>query len=95
MRNPVSKCRLFVPGDSPDKIAKAFSLSVNAIVVDWEDAILSQDKAVARTATLMVLSRQNLPVKVVIVRMNPVVTEAFGQTTRPWLACHARCFLAA
>ena len=39
---------LFVPGDRPDMVAKAFSWGADAVIVDLEDAVLPEHKADAR-----------------------------------------------
>jgi citrate lyase subunit beta / citryl-CoA lyase len=39
---------LFVPGDRPDMVAKAFGSGADAVIVDLEDAVLPENKAHAR-----------------------------------------------
>lgn len=39
---------LFVPGDRPDMVAKAFGSGADAVIVDLEDAVLPENKARAR-----------------------------------------------
>jgi len=39
---------LFVPGDRPDMVAKAFGSGADAVVVDLEDSVVPQNKAHAR-----------------------------------------------
>ncbi len=39
---------LFVPGDRPDMVAKAFGSRADAVIVDLEDAVLPENKAQAR-----------------------------------------------
>jgi citrate lyase subunit beta/citryl-CoA lyase len=39
---------LFVPGDRPDMVAKAFDSGADAVIVDLEDAVLPENKAHAR-----------------------------------------------
>ncbi len=39
---------LFVPGDKPDMMAKAFACGADAVVIDLEDAVLAPNKAQAR-----------------------------------------------
>jgi citrate lyase subunit beta/citryl-CoA lyase len=41
---------LFVPGDRPDRIAKAYRSGADAIVVDFEDAVAATAKDAARAA---------------------------------------------
>lgn len=42
---------LFVPGDSPRKLAKAPRSSADALIVDWEDAVAERNKDAAPAAT--------------------------------------------
>ena len=39
---------LFVPGDRPDMVAKAFGSGTDAVIVDLEDAVLPENRAHAR-----------------------------------------------
>jgi citrate lyase subunit beta / citryl-CoA lyase len=41
---------LFVPGDRPDRIAKAWAAGADAVIVDLEDAVSASSKAAARDA---------------------------------------------
>ena len=42
---------LFVPGDSEKKLAKVASCGADVIIVDLEDAVAPQSKAIARGLT--------------------------------------------
>ena len=42
---------LFVPGDSPRKLAKAIDLPADALILDWEDAVADSAKERARAVT--------------------------------------------
>lgn len=42
---------LFVPGNRPDRIGKALASSADAVIVDWEDAVVPEDKGGARDST--------------------------------------------
>ncbi len=42
---------LFVPGDSPRKLAKAVDVSADALILDWEDAVADANKISARAIT--------------------------------------------
>ncbi len=61
---------LFVPGDRPERFAKAAASGADAIIIDLEDSVATSKKADARKATLDYL-RGERPV-VVIVRVNPL-----------------------
>lgn len=39
---------LFVPGNRPERFAKALASGAGAVIVDWEDAVAPGDKAAAR-----------------------------------------------
>lgn len=39
---------LFVPGDRPERVAKALASGAHAVIVDWEDAVAPAAKAAAR-----------------------------------------------
>src|SRR5664279_5200528 len=61
---------LFVPGDRPDRYAKALERA-DAIIIDLEDAVASVDKAAARAA---LIANPMDPART-IVRINPAGTQ--------------------
>jgi citrate lyase subunit beta / citryl-CoA lyase len=60
---------LFVPGDRPDRFAKASASGADGIIIDLEDSVTLDRKAIAREATAEWLSGDR-PVPV-FVRVNP------------------------
>lgn len=64
---------LFVPGNRPDRFAKAANAGADAIIIDLEDAVPPAAKAEARSATIEALSSQAFAVPV-IVRINAAGT---------------------
>jgi citrate lyase subunit beta / citryl-CoA lyase len=60
---------LFVPGDRPDRFAKASASGADAIIIDLEDSVALDSKPLAREATAEWLSGDR-PVPV-FVRVNP------------------------
>jgi citrate lyase subunit beta/citryl-CoA lyase len=64
---------LFVPGNRPDRFAKACASGAHAVIVDLEDAVGSEDKVRARQAVAAWLH----PDHPVVLRVNPVDTEWF------------------
>lgn len=60
---------LFVPGDRPDRFAKAAASGADAIIIDLEDSVALDRKAAAREAAAAYLSGER-PVPVFI-RVNP------------------------
>ena len=60
---------LFVPGDRPDRFAKAAASGADAMILDLEDAVTRSAKARARTAVAQYLAGER-PIPV-LVRVNP------------------------
>ena len=50
VRSRLARTYLFVPGNRPDRFAKALASGTDAVVLDLEDAVAPQDKAAARDA---------------------------------------------
>jgi citrate lyase subunit beta/citryl-CoA lyase len=62
---------LFVPGDRPERFAKAAASGADAIIIDLEDAVAPERKAAARAA----LRPENLPPGIsIFVRVNALGT---------------------
>lgn len=75
MKLPVSY--LFVPGDRPDRFAKALAAGAQAIIIDLEDAVAPDAKSSAREhIRAWTSSRPSADVNV-LVRINDVATEWF------------------
>lgn len=56
---------LYVPGDRPDRFAKAIASGADAVILDLEDAVVAGRKAYARAAVAEFLTdRQPVPVQV-------------------------------
>jgi citrate lyase subunit beta/citryl-CoA lyase len=66
---------LFVPGDRPERFAKACASGAHAVIVDLEDAVAPEQKAAARTALANWLN----PQQPVLVRINAADTAWFGE----------------
>ncbi|WP_234195328.1 HpcH/HpaI aldolase/citrate lyase family protein [Pseudacidovorax sp. NFM-22] len=64
---------LFVPGDRPERFAKAWDSNADAVILDLEDAVAPQDKDAARAAVAAWLSAE----RPVWVRINACDTAAF------------------
>ena len=61
---------LFVPGDRPERIAKAQGLGADALILDLEDSVSPANKAAARDAIAEALSApRTVPL---FVRINPI-----------------------
>lgn len=64
---------LFVPGNRPERFAKACATAAHAVIVDLEDAVPAAEKNAARAATKAWLSAEHP----VFVRINAAGTEWF------------------
>lgn len=70
---------LFVPGDRPERFAKALASGADAVVIDLEDAVAPAAKAAARGSLQEWLARlgADKPTKPVVVRVNASDTAWF------------------
>lgn len=66
---------LFVPGNRPDRYAKALAAGADAVIVDLEDAVPPKDKQSARAALAAWLS----PEHPVLIRVNGVESQWFRE----------------
>src|SRR5437879_10968669 len=64
---------LFVPGNRPDRFAKACAAGADAVVVDLEDSVAAGDKMAARASVAAWLT----PAQPVLVRINVANSEWF------------------
>lgn len=62
---------LFVPGDRPERMAKALGAGADALILDLEDAVIPARRAAARGMVAEFLGRAERPVKL-LVRVNPL-----------------------
>src|SRR5436309_12248491 len=67
---------LFVPGDSPQKLAKSLGSGADALILDLEDSVAAERKEAARTTTLGFLedARKRRPRPLLMVRVNALET---------------------
>ena len=61
---------LFVPGDRPERFAKAAASGADALILDWEDSVVPAAKAAARAAVVAYLAEPRTAV--LFVRVNPL-----------------------
>jgi citrate lyase subunit beta/citryl-CoA lyase len=77
---------LFVPGDRPDRMEKALGAGADAVILDLEDAVAAERKAVARRAVAQFVdSRSTVPLWV---RINPLDTPESDKDLAAVLPCH-------
>ena len=62
---------LYVPGDSPRKLAKAAAVPADGFIIDWEDAVAEGSKEAARNATIRAMPALLDLGRYVFVRRNP------------------------
>jgi len=67
--NPSPRSYLFVPGNRPERFAKALASGTDALILDLEDSVPSSEKAAARSAVADWLLTAR-PSKPVFVRVN-------------------------
>jgi len=73
---------LFVPGDRPDRFAKAEASGADAVILDLEDAVTAEQRPAARSAIAAHLARHaaagtSAPRAIPLwVRINPIQTDA-------------------
>jgi citrate lyase subunit beta / citryl-CoA lyase len=67
---------LFVPGDSDRKLAKCWSYGADVIIVDLEDAVMPENKAVARALVSDAIQKARAAGQVarVVIRLNALQT---------------------
>lgn len=66
---------LFVPGDSPAKMAKALAGEADALILDLEDSVAPQAKPAARDAVAAFLATAPVTRPQLWVRINPLDTD--------------------
>ena len=74
---PRLRSLLFVPGDRPDRMAKALGLGADALILDLEDAVAPAAKPAARVATAGFLATAERRAKL-FVRINPLDSGLAG-----------------
>jgi citrate lyase subunit beta / citryl-CoA lyase len=72
---PIPRSYLFVPGNRPDRFAKACAAGADAVIVDLEDSVPPAEKPAARRAIAAWLS----PAQPVNVRINGTATSWFEE----------------
>src|SRR5260370_38363510 len=75
MNKLVPRSYLFVPGNRPDRYAKALAAGADAVIVDLEDAVPPDNKPSARSALAAWLS----PEHAVLLRLNGAESQWFRE----------------
>jgi len=74
MPSAIARSYLFVPGNRPERFAKACVSAADAVIIDLEDAVAPADKDAARAAVAAWLS----PAHPVLLRINGADTQWFS-----------------
>ncbi|MFF1253904.1 HpcH/HpaI aldolase/citrate lyase family protein [Pseudarthrobacter sp. NPDC058329] len=74
---------LFVPGDRPERFAKAAGSGADVVIIDLEDAVAAADKPLALASTVDALARGGVRA---LVRVNPVDSPTFSAEVAALLA---------
>jgi citrate lyase subunit beta/citryl-CoA lyase len=81
---------LFVPGDRPDRFAKALAAGAGAVIIDLEDAVAPDAKPAAREHIRAWSASQSAPDARVVVRVNDAATSWFEADLELVRACTIR-----
>ncbi len=76
---------LFVPGDRPERFAKAAASGADALILDLEDSVVAERKLYAREAIAEWLA--DMPGTPCFVRVNPLATPAIAEDLAAIAAC--------
>lgn len=69
---------LFTPGDQPERIAKALQLKTDAVIIDLEDSVSSENKELARKAIVKPLSGHKSEIgPLVVIRVSAFSSPEF------------------
>jgi citrate lyase subunit beta / citryl-CoA lyase len=81
---------LFVPGDRPERFAKAAASGTDVVIIDLEDAVAAADKAAARREATAALSGQDGSGLCALVRINAPGTAEYDDDVRALAELAAR-----
>ena len=86
MSAPVARTYLFVPGNRPERFAKALASAADAVVLDLEDAVAIDDKSSARESVGTQLAGMSPEARRrVVVRINDIASSWFLMDLRTLL----------
>jgi len=86
MSAPIARTYLFVPGNRPERFAKALASTADAVVLDLEDAVAIDDKSSARESVGTQLAGMSPEARRrVVVRINDIASSWFLMDLRTLL----------
>jgi citrate lyase subunit beta/citryl-CoA lyase len=90
----IPRSYLFVPGNRAERFDKALASGADAVVLDLEDAVTPDDKAIARDAVARCLrAADGAPNQRLVVRINGQDTPWFADDLVMLAATRARCVM--
>lgn len=84
---------LFVPGNRPERFAKALVSGADRIIIDLEDAVAPADKAAARTAIAQWMGNVGAEHERVLIRINDAATAWHTDDLALVSGVHASCVM--
>ncbi len=90
----VPRSYLFVPGNRAERFDKALAAGADAVVLDLEDAVVSQDKAAARASVARYVAAADIAQRArLVVRINDAATPWFDEDLAMLAVAHAQCVM--
>ena len=90
----VPRTYLFVPGDRPERFDKALASGADAVVLDLEDAVATDDKPRARDAVAQRLRTATVDERTRwVVRINDEASAVFDADLAMLAACNVACVM--
>ena len=90
---PVPQTYLFVPGNRPERFAKAQASGADRIIIDLEDAVAPADKAIARHAIAAWMGGADAARDQVLIRINDQTTPWHADDLSLIAATQATCVM--
>jgi citrate lyase subunit beta/citryl-CoA lyase len=84
---------LFVPGNRPERFAKALASGADRVILDLEDAVAPADKAAARSAVAQWLHSQSALADRLLVRINDDASPWYADDLALLAASPLRCVM--
>ena len=84
---------LFVPGNRPERFAKAQASGADRIIIDLEDAVAPADKAQTRQAVTSWMGGPDAKPELILIRINDAATPWYADDLALVKAVNARCVM--
>ncbi len=84
---------LFVPGNRPERFAKALASGADRIIIDMEDAVAPADKVAARAAIAQWMLAHTEHAEQVLIRINDAATAWYADDMAMAQSVQARCIM--